>query len=1218
MPKGRRSNRKVFLCALAIGLSARFAAALTPSTGAVVPGVWNSGYDKCLSYARQNHLPLVIVLSQRDCDYCEALASAIDKDTAFATWQASMNMVFCYYSSTKEYPLSDDPTYIKIYDDVVDDREKGYMRYPETSGKRPKIRLLWEKEDGTVLRTTFVGREADADYPNGYMWADARGRSLSQQLKASIESFFYGDDSVCGFSVGSEAGHRLELEPTTGLVYVPVEREGSTAVPALTNYVEAVYPDGVALTNEVVFGSQQSRAYAQVTNRAFQLDGVIGLRLLNGARLTYTNDSQIAMVGPLENCPANPHWVGEYGAEDLPYGEWTMDFDAAKEKVALSGGRIIAAFAGPLWCPNCETMDRDVFAQPAFKDWAKKNSIVLVHFDQGQASSPSTPAGTPRGRLLTYTPSTKGKSGASYLSRHGLHADMPEVTAAIDRVTDLTDAWLAPETTAARLANPVLLLLDPKGQAVVGRFVRQNVGYTMDLDENMGRLADFLKLADRADETSDYLTTTKLVHAIGGETTAALQVNDSREFYRIGDLSRGRFVFSVKASSPSGTPQLTVYRDGASLTNGQGSVSVDLRTSQLGGHAYHLRVSEPRYDARSELLCASGTTVYSATVRSEKQDLPFVPGEIAFASGDFAVNEDGCKPGDWQTVEIAVARVNGEDGELSGEISLVDDAAAQKALADGRIAWAGTRKLTWNDGETLVKRVSLKVFNDNSPDGDCVLSFRLGSSVLKVTIHEDDGVEPGTLELVSTAERRVVGGASLSVPVRRVGGNAGAFSSYLQVVLDGETSKTGAETVWPAYDRTVERTLTVGVPAVKVAACGTLLLAGDGINPLRRSARLVVYPADCPHFELPVISVKGGLSGSLAADAVIANCLAGQKGEVVAGALPAGVVASIEGGRLTLRGVAQETGLFRAVYRLEGGTDVTLEISVEGEVAAGAYHDVPLFSSGRLAGAVTVVRQASGRRHVVLRSAEGTRVIGSDDVGLVLSVDASGNGSVAYGDLQGTLALDDWSEESDASAWGGTYTVQLVQTNAPSAETAAPLGLTMTLIDATAGRMAWRCFTPTGKMFAGLTTLHRAGAKATLPVFAADGGETLGLWLEIDANAKSVYKSQRWVVKAADGVSQCWNGSALAVYGGYFDVEELKASTEVSYAGGGKPAVASLKTDGAHGFVYGTVDGCPARLVVLPGWDDCDDCDDSLVRRPYAAGTSWKDAKVEAIEMRVK
>ena len=40
-------------------------------------------------------------------------------------------------------------------------------------------------------------------------------------------------------------------------------------------------------------------------------------------------------VAEEENAASNPHWTGEHTASSLPYGEWTLDFDTAKEKNIL-------------------------------------------------------------------------------------------------------------------------------------------------------------------------------------------------------------------------------------------------------------------------------------------------------------------------------------------------------------------------------------------------------------------------------------------------------------------------------------------------------------------------------------------------------------------------------------------------------------------------------------------------------------------------------------------------------------------------------------------------------------------------------------------------------------------------------------------------------------------------------------------------------------------
>lgn len=64
------------------------------------------------------------------------------------------------------------------------------------------------------------------------------------------------------------------------------------------------------------------------------------------------------------------------GAESL----WMHDFEAAKAKAAKEGKPIFINFTGTDWCGWCIKLEKEVFSQKAFQDYAKEN-LVLVEVD---------------------------------------------------------------------------------------------------------------------------------------------------------------------------------------------------------------------------------------------------------------------------------------------------------------------------------------------------------------------------------------------------------------------------------------------------------------------------------------------------------------------------------------------------------------------------------------------------------------------------------------------------------------------------------------------------------------------------------------------------------------------------------------------------------------------------------------------------------------------
>ncbi len=59
---------------------------------------------------------------------------------------------------------------------------------------------------------------------------------------------------------------------------------------------------------------------------------------------------------------------------------WTEDYAKAVEKAKTEKKNLLLDFTGSDWCGYCKALDKEVFATPQFKNWAKDN-VVLVKVD---------------------------------------------------------------------------------------------------------------------------------------------------------------------------------------------------------------------------------------------------------------------------------------------------------------------------------------------------------------------------------------------------------------------------------------------------------------------------------------------------------------------------------------------------------------------------------------------------------------------------------------------------------------------------------------------------------------------------------------------------------------------------------------------------------------------------------------------------------------------
>jgi len=61
--------------------------------------------------------------------------------------------------------------------------------------------------------------------------------------------------------------------------------------------------------------------------------------------------------------------------------DWETNFDKATQAAAKSGQFLLLDFSGSDWCGWCMRLDEEVFSQPEFKKYAKRNLVcVLLDF----------------------------------------------------------------------------------------------------------------------------------------------------------------------------------------------------------------------------------------------------------------------------------------------------------------------------------------------------------------------------------------------------------------------------------------------------------------------------------------------------------------------------------------------------------------------------------------------------------------------------------------------------------------------------------------------------------------------------------------------------------------------------------------------------------------------------------------------------------------------
>ena len=769
--------------------------------GAATPGVIGTDFTSAKALAESRNIPLAVVWGNTSCGYCNKLADALETSTVTA-WVASSKILVVhkheeYGSTASDYKAAE--TWLKGLGKNI---------------AYPLVGLYWKKADGSVVSEAFAGR-------TGKMPGKVTSGSLEKQFVSALSTVFAGysgsdggDDTVnpstdesadASFVVTGAATDRLEADSDTTVVYVPLTRT-TTAKAAANVLVAKVSGTSETTRYPVSWKAGESRVNVAVAMPSRVTAGRKMSLSLQGTDGTELATSEIAFVKDVANSPSNPHWVGAYSAKALPYGEWTMDFDAAKAKVASQGGKILAMFAGPLWCPNCAAMDEDVFAASAFKQWAKSEKLVLVLFDQGQASSPSTAAGTERGRLLTFTPSTKGVSGASYLSRHGIDSLSAEVAAVIDRVTELTAAWRPPESTAARLSNPAVLLLNEDGTGVDARFVRQNEGYSLNLNENLSRFKDLVTLAGD-DETECYLTTTTLALAPGERTAAAFHVNRRTTVWALDGLTAGEYL-SVSVTTDDRAAQdvylALVDADGATVASGRNRLILEtpLTETDVWGGLFLKATSFGADDAAAKATFFGSATSFAATLAlySDTEEPRVMEAFSSLTKAELkSANANLCTA---KSARIPVYAANGADGKsLKGAL-----AVSLSSVNRIRATFAGDAALSFSGTWQEINMASGEVYATLTARGGETLTLAMDAA----------GVVAAALDGVGEGEARTDAATAF----------AGAYTVTL-VPEDDETAGIGTLTLKVTDKGKATVRGTVGAGA-SFTASGALALNDDG------------------------------------------------------------------------------------------------------------------------------------------------------------------------------------------------------------------------------------------------------------------------------------------------------------------------------------------------------------------------------------------------------
>ena len=565
---------------------------------AVTTGKWQSNFVKAKKYAVDNKLPFIAVWSNGDqCGHCVTFEEAVNNGN-FTKWMATSGMVFyfTYYGDKGDGTTSKSG---KSADNGAVAGDIFHWCRKNTNTDYPFVRIYWPagKVDIATVGDKLDGKKDKATGAN----------NVINYLKEKLKNFkpVAPTPKYTGgvFSAGDTESNRLEAEiGTTTNVVVSMMRTNSLAIATIsTNSLVVTYPENVALpeTNRIDWAAGEAEFNynlaipGEMTNENEQIE----LLLLDAAGNAVAT-SHVTMVAATENSPSNPLWIGEKTADDLAWGEWTMDIDVATNKVnsynagtgettSGKGSKLTFAAASPkdraytlvllagsLWCPDCVNTDEYLIMQPKFKTWAQENKVACVALDlpYGDATSLAP-------TLLTDVGGTgwfAGKSGASYLSRKMI--DKNKAAEILSRNFDIAQQLRLPNwSNPTRPPVPSFFVLRNDG-TVAGRI--QYFGGVAapksaeNIDAHLKRLDELLLQVDEPEEESnDNATWTK--ETVGPRTNIVgktVSFVDEADVYRLDQSAvNKRIAFTLEGTVDSSL-QLKVIGGGETVAQASGNL----------------------------------------------------------------------------------------------------------------------------------------------------------------------------------------------------------------------------------------------------------------------------------------------------------------------------------------------------------------------------------------------------------------------------------------------------------------------------------------------------------------------------------------------------------------------------------------------------------------------------------------------------------------------
>lgn len=1059
-------------------------------------GPGDDALTKAQALAAAEHVPLVVVWSEEDCSHCNEFIAQMNaaKDDV-ALFLSANRAVFTFFKA--DTPDNDVP--VSSYKPMV--VYDAYEFATKTCGGRtgfPVFGFYFEKADGTVAKG---GTQSGS---GSRSWEGFKRLYLNWLARYNIHLDYHGGE----FSSSGTTYDRYEAEESTEWVCVELTRGEEDAVGGVTNLLVATWPDGSASTNSVAWteGEVAKDVRMDIPAGKFVADASAALSLCDQEGLLHST-SAVHFV-ERENSNANPLWIGERTADTLKFGEWTMDLDAATNKVAASTNvaYTLVSVQGSQWCPDCGNADRnfmdieDEEGRNRLRVWAESNNVALVAIDIPNYNGPAvTDCATPsllssdayavaiaRAREWPASgadPALTNKmlrSGRAYLSRKMVSAAAAEEIFVRNHFLVSTNTpfggFHRPEdSNKNRTGVPIFVLLRKDG-TVAARMTR--FASVSPMAEDREKWDDFIKRfdemlevasSDASEIENNHWTTAAetLTNAVPVE--ASVSHCDTTDWYELVGV-RARSVVRLRLSGDSSnvvTLAIATAKDGnfKTVASAKGPIDgLDLMAELPVGGRWFAGVTCANTADGFEVGSASSTFA-GYSLSAEIFPPEHGPGKIAFESDNMRALEFS------GTGVVQVVRDNGSLGAASVRVFL----RSCDAAATNRLVWAD-QVLSWEDGEDGAKEVGFGIVPTEEFEGDGVFSLGIEK------IDGDAIVVPDAACAVTIVDTDAPCMERARYDVSAYAAFAAESRFSLINVRPGDTqvtvSKSASSAALPAglkisYDKATGEVVLTGAP--KKAGTYTFVCAVSvrrGGKKLTGFETTVSITVDDPVALNPCVAVKrpAQLLTLFAED--------GDGRRFAAGTVNVAVTAK---------------GAISAKYIGTEGKSISF---------SGNWQDIDDDGAA-----------------VAILSAKGATLALSMDVGGRMSIVLSlPEGYSCFDDGYGFKASADWPQTGVFDAYKGYYTVALPQTGVASV-TNVPTGaafLTLTMTSAAAvrnGTVRFAGVLPDGTSVSGSTAISSIAEIpeydyfAEVPIFSRTAKNILGAALTIDANGAEKWDS---------------------------------------------------------------------------------------------------------------